>query len=46
MSFAFLEKFSLDLCYWDPNNSEKGNFCTGPVFQCDSRFVATLKATW
>ena len=46
VSFAFLEKFSLDLRYWDTNISEKGNFCTGPVFQCDSRFVATLKATW
>jgi uncharacterized protein (TIGR02001 family) len=53
VTFGFLEKFSLDLRYWDTsidNNSTKllgsNNFCHGSTFQCDSQFVATLKATW
>lgn len=57
VTFAFLEKFSLDLRYWDTNidnTSSKAfgstNFCNGKanggVLQCDERFVATLKATW
>jgi uncharacterized protein (TIGR02001 family) len=58
ITFGFAEKFSLDLRYWDTNISNNAasrpfgsnNFCdgkaTGGVFQCDERFVATLKATW
>lgn len=57
VTIGFHEKFSLDLRYWDTNidnNSTKllgaNNFCDGKVnggvFQCDGRFVATLKATW
>lgn len=47
------EKFSLDLRYWDTSikndNSANGfspNFCKGTTFQCDERFVATLKFTY
>lgn len=59
LTLGFLEKFSLDLRYWDTsidNNAAtkpigtagfgSNNFCDGQVtgiFQCDSRFVATLK---
>lgn len=57
VTFGFLEKFSLDLRYWDTNidnTSSKAlgsaNFCNGKssggVFQCDDRFVATFKAAW
>ena len=53
VTFAFLEKWSLDLRYWDTsidNNNASGGFsngfCTGAVLQCDERFVATLKFTY
>jgi uncharacterized protein (TIGR02001 family) len=49
ISFAFLEKWSLDLRYWDSNlSSQSGTsgFCSGSTFQCDERFVATLKFTY
>jgi uncharacterized protein (TIGR02001 family) len=49
VTFAFLEKWSLDLRYWDSSlgdNLGGGAFCTGPLFQCDERFVATLKFTY
>lgn len=53
VTFAFLEKWSLDLRYWDTNieNNNAGGgfangFCTGGVLQCDERFVATLKFTY
>jgi uncharacterized protein (TIGR02001 family) len=46
LSFAFLEKWSLDLRYWDTNISNTGGFCTGVTLQCDERFVATLKFTY
>jgi uncharacterized protein (TIGR02001 family) len=49
ISLGFLEKFSLDLRYWDTNltsNAGGAAFCKGTVFQCDERFVATLKVTY
>ena len=49
VSFGFLEKWSLDLRYWDSNLSDQTGtpgFCTGAVLQCDERFVATLKFTY
>jgi uncharacterized protein (TIGR02001 family) len=44
LSLGFLEKWSLDLRYWDTNISEGA--CGDPLFQCDERFVATLKFTY
>lgn len=53
MSFTYDEKISLDLRYWntDLKNDNAGggfanNFCTGTVFQCTQRAVATLKFTY
>ena len=49
LTFGFLEKWSLDLRYWDSNlgdNAGGSGFCRGPTFQCDERFVATLKFTY
>lgn len=49
VAFGFLEKWSLDLRYWDSNLSDNAGgkaFCTGPILQCDERFVATLKFTY
>jgi uncharacterized protein (TIGR02001 family) len=43
LTLGFHEKWSLDLRYWDTDISNSGGFCTGDIFQCDSRFVATLK---
>lgn len=49
VTFGFLEKWSLDLRYWDSNlgsNAGGNGFCTGQTFQCDERFMATLKFTY
>jgi uncharacterized protein (TIGR02001 family) len=46
VTFGFLEKWSLDLRYWDTDISNAGGFCTGDVLQCDGRFLATLKFTY
>jgi uncharacterized protein (TIGR02001 family) len=49
LTLGFLEKWSLDLRYWDSSlgdNAGGSAFCTGPTFQCDERFVATLKFTY
>ena len=49
LTFGFLEKWSLDLRYWDTSLSDNAGgsgFCRGPTFQCDERFVATLKFTY
>jgi hypothetical protein len=46
LTLGFLEKWSIDLRYWDTNISNAGGFCTGRVLQCDERFVATLKFTY
>lgn len=45
LAFAY-DKFSLDLRYWDTDVSDAGGFCSGETFQCDSRFVATLSASF
>ena len=53
MTLGFGDRFSVDLRYWDTNIKSNnltgggvGNFCTGSTFQCDERFVATLKVTY
>lgn len=46
LTLGFLEKWSLDLRYWDTDISNTGGFCDGQLFQCDARFVATLKFTY
>lgn len=49
VTFAFAEKWSLDFRYWDTNLSDnKGGSatCNGTIFQCDDRYVATLKFTY
>jgi uncharacterized protein (TIGR02001 family) len=53
VTFTYDEKWSLDLRYWDTNlknnNAASGfsdSFCSGSVFQCTSRAVATLKYTF
>ena len=49
VTFAFLEKWSLDVRYWDTNlgdNAGGSGFCNGVTFQCDSRVVGTLKFTF
>jgi uncharacterized protein (TIGR02001 family) len=49
VTLGFMEKWSLDLRYWDSNLSDQAGtagFCTGGVLQCDERFVATLKFTY
>ncbi len=49
VTFAFAEKWSLDLRYWDTNlgdNAGGSGWCKGPIFQCDDRYVATLKFTY
>lgn len=43
LTLGFLEKWSLDLRYWDTDISNAGRFCDLATFQCDERFVATLK---
>lgn len=43
LTFSFLEKFSLDVRYWDTDISG----CEGAtIFQCDETVVGTLKATF
>jgi uncharacterized protein (TIGR02001 family) len=44
ITFGFLEKWSLDLRYWDTDLDD--GFCSGAYFQCDERFVGTLKFTF
>lgn len=46
INLAFHERFSIDFRYWDTNISNSAGFCTGPVAQCDERFVATAKVTY
>ena len=49
VTFGFLEKWSLDLRYWDSNADDQSvntGFCRGSTFQCDERFMATLKFTY
>ena len=49
ITFGFLEKWSLDFRYWDTSLSDnKGGsgFCKLDTFQCNERFVGTLKFTF
>jgi uncharacterized protein (TIGR02001 family) len=46
VSLGFLEKWSLDLRYWDTDLGGNTGFCNGNYFQCDERFVATLRFTY
>lgn len=43
ITLGFREKWSLDFRYWDTDVSNSNNFCKGDIFQCDSRYIATLK---
>ena len=45
VTLGFHEKWSLDLRYWDTSLESNGpsSYCKGGAFQCDERFVATLK---
>jgi uncharacterized protein (TIGR02001 family) len=46
LTLGFHERFSIDFRYWDTDISDTGGFCTGPLFQCDERFVVTAKVTY
>jgi len=46
LTLGFGDRFSLDFRYWDTDISNKGGFCTGSYFQCDSTFIATAKVTY
>ncbi len=49
ITLGFHEKFSLDFRYWDTSlqdNAGGSGWCKGQIFQCDERFVATLKFTF
>jgi uncharacterized protein (TIGR02001 family) len=49
VTLGFLEKWSLDLRYWDSNLSDNAGgsgWCSGAIFQCDERVMATLKFTY
>jgi uncharacterized protein (TIGR02001 family) len=46
LTLGFTDRFSIDLRYWDTNISDSGGFCSGQLFQCDERFVATAKVTY
>jgi uncharacterized protein (TIGR02001 family) len=45
VTFGFHEKWSIDFRYWDSNLDPVGA-CGTALFQCDERFVATLKFTY
>lgn len=40
-----VEKIAFDFRYVDTDISNAGNWCTGPVAQCDSTFVGSVKIT-
>ncbi|MCF6200134.1 MAG: TorF family putative porin [Hyphomicrobiaceae bacterium] len=40
------DKFNLDVRYWDTDVSETAATCSGSLFQCDSRFVVGLTASF
>ena len=48
VTFGFLEKWSLDFRYWDTNLDDPAAAASArtALFQCDERFVATLKFTY
>jgi uncharacterized protein (TIGR02001 family) len=45
LTLGFHDKFSIDFRYWDTTLESNGPsaYCKGATFQCDERFVATLK---
>lgn len=45
-TLTFDEKVAFDVRYWDTSVSDANKFCSGTVFQCDSRFVASMKVTF
>jgi uncharacterized protein (TIGR02001 family) len=49
VTLGFLEKWSLDFRYWDTSLSDNRggkSYCEGSIFQCDQRYLATLKFTY
>ncbi|MBI1649744.1 TorF family putative porin [Hyphomicrobium sulfonivorans] len=40
-----VENINFDFRYWDTNVSNSAAFCDGPVFQCGSAFVFSIKVT-
>lgn len=48
VTLGFHEKWAIDLRYWDTNLPSDGSIgaCGTAFFQCDQRFVATLKFTY
>lgn len=46
LNLGFGDRFSIDMRYWDTDISNSGGFCTGQVFQCNSRFVVGAKVTF
>jgi len=48
LTLGFHEKWSIDFRYWDSNLPSDGSIgaCGTALFQCDERFVATLKFTY
>jgi len=45
IGFAY-DKFSLDVRYWDTDVAETAAACSGTLFQCDGRVVATFSASF
>ena len=47
VTFAFHERFSIDVRYWDSNlDATAAGACQNSLFQCDERVVATAKVTF
>ncbi len=49
VTFGFLEKWSLDMRYWDSDLKGKvggSGFCTASTFQCGQRYLAAIKYTY
>jgi uncharacterized protein (TIGR02001 family) len=46
LTLGFLEKWSIDVRYWDTNINRPADGCRGPLFSCDERVVGTLKFTF
>jgi uncharacterized protein (TIGR02001 family) len=45
-TIGFLEKWSVDVRYWDTNIDRPGVGCGASLFACDERWVGTLKFTY
>jgi uncharacterized protein (TIGR02001 family) len=46
VSFAFHDRFSIDVRYWGTSNSDSFCGALGRTFNCDDRVVATAKVTY